>query len=99
MHESAPGRHRVASLAMRMPGLVIARAGARPEVFSENWMPTRRRPVVAAGRLYFAGMGEPCFGFPGGALGRIRTCDTCLRRAVLYPLSYEGWVAVRHIAV
>jgi hypothetical protein len=24
------------------------------------------------------------------ALGRIRTCDTCLRRAVLYPLSYEG---------
>lgn len=27
-----------------------------------------------------------------GALGRIRTCDTRFRRAVLYPLSYEGWV-------
>ncbi len=26
-----------------------------------------------------------------GALGRIRTCDTRFRRAVLYPLSYEGW--------
>lgn len=25
-----------------------------------------------------------------GALGRIRTCDTGFRRAVLYPLSYEG---------
>ena len=25
-----------------------------------------------------------------GALGRIRTCDTRFRRAVLYPLSYEG---------
>lgn len=24
------------------------------------------------------------------ALGRIRTCDTRFRRAVLYPLSYEG---------
>lgn len=24
------------------------------------------------------------------ALGRIRTCDTGFRRAVLYPLSYEG---------
>ena len=24
-----------------------------------------------------------------GALGRIRTCDLCLRRATLYPLSYE----------
>lgn len=24
-----------------------------------------------------------------GALGRIRTCDTWLRRPVLYPLSYE----------
>ena len=26
----------------------------------------------------------------GGAPGRIRTCDTRFRRAVLYPLSYEG---------
>ena len=26
-----------------------------------------------------------------GAPGRIRTCDTRFRRAVLYPLSYEGW--------
>ncbi len=26
----------------------------------------------------------------GGALDRIRTCDTRFRRAVLYPLSYEG---------
>src|SRR5699024_4339550 len=25
-----------------------------------------------------------------GAPGRTRTCDTCFRRAVLYPLSYEG---------
>ncbi len=25
-----------------------------------------------------------------GAPGRIRTCDTGFRRAVLYPLSYEG---------
>ena len=25
-----------------------------------------------------------------GAPGRIRTCDTRFRRAVLYPLSYEG---------
>jgi hypothetical protein len=24
------------------------------------------------------------------ALGRIRTCDAGLRRAALYPLSYEG---------
>ena len=30
-----------------------------------------------------------------GAPGRIRTCDTRFRRAVLYPLSYEGgtWLA------
>ena len=29
----------------------------------------------------------------GGAPGKIRTCDTRFRRAVLYPLSYEGeWV-------
>ncbi len=27
---------------------------------------------------------------PVCALGRIRTCDTRFRRAVLYPLSYEG---------
>ncbi len=27
------------------------------------------------------------------APGRIRTCDTRFRRAVLYPLSYEGWRA------
>lgn len=27
-----------------------------------------------------------------GAPGRIRTCDTRFRRAVLYPLSYEGGV-------
>lgn len=27
------------------------------------------------------------------APGRIRTCDTRFRRAVLYPLSYEGWDA------
>ncbi len=33
------------------------------------------------------------------ALGRIRTCDTGFRRAVLYPLSYEGgagqWVVTQ----
>ena len=33
------------------------------------------------------------------APGRIRTCDTRFRRAVLYPLSYEGedatWISVR----
>ncbi len=29
-------------------------------------------------------------GHLGGAPGRIRTCDTGFRRAVLYPLSYEG---------
>jgi hypothetical protein len=29
-----------------------------------------------------------------GAPGRIRTCDTGFRRAVLYPLSYEG---LRHL--
>ena len=28
--------------------------------------------------------------FGGGAPGKIRTCDTRFRRAVLYPLSYEG---------
>ena len=28
-----------------------------------------------------------------GAPGRIRTCDTRFRRAVLYPLSYEGGTA------
>ncbi len=28
------------------------------------------------------------------ALGRIRTCDTGFRRAVLYPLSYEGGACV-----
>ena len=28
----------------------------------------------------------------GGALGQIRTADTRFRRAVLYPLSYEGGV-------
>ena len=28
-----------------------------------------------------------------GAPGRIRTCDTRFRRAVLYPLSYEGGIA------
>ena len=27
---------------------------------------------------------------PGCAPGRIRTCDTGFRRAVLYPLSYGG---------
>jgi hypothetical protein len=27
-------------------------------------------------------------GFPANAPGRIRTCDFCLRRAALYPLSY-----------
>lgn len=38
-----------------------------------------------------------CLGYwsPGGigALGRIRTCDTRLRRPLLYPLSYEGSTA------
>src|SRR5690606_1725120 len=29
-------------------------------------------------------------GLLAGAPGRIRTCDTRFRRAVLYPLSYEG---------
>lgn len=29
-------------------------------------------------------------GLSPGAPGRIRTCDTRFRRAVLYPLSYEG---------
>jgi hypothetical protein len=29
------------------------------------------------------------------APGRIRTCDTGFRRAVLYPLSYEGWGRLR----
>ncbi len=29
---------------------------------------------------------------PLGAPGRIRTCDTRFRRAVLYPLSYEGMI-------
>src|SRR5690606_13933129 len=29
-------------------------------------------------------------GCSGGALGRIRTCDTRFRKPVLYPLSYEG---------
>lgn len=28
----------------------------------------------------------------GGALDRIRTCGTLLRRQVLYPLSYEGTI-------
>ncbi|CRK53684.1 hypothetical protein RHCRD62_60451 [Rhodococcus sp. RD6.2] len=32
------------------------------------------------------------------ALGRIRTCDTGFRRAVLYPLSYEG-VGSGHVSV
>ena len=27
---------------------------------------------------------------PDGALGRVRTCDSPLRRRELYPLSYEG---------
>ena len=30
-----------------------------------------------------------------GALDRIRTCDLCLRRAALYPLSYERESTVR----
>src|SRR6478736_3676636 len=30
---------------------------------------------------------------PKSAPGRIRTCDTGFRRAVLYPLSYEGGLA------
>ena len=30
-----------------------------------------------------------------GALDRIRTCDLCLRRAALYPLSYERESIVR----
>lgn len=32
-------------------------------------------------------------------LNRIRTCDPCLRRAVLFPLSYEGipWSVIIHI--
>jgi hypothetical protein len=41
---------------------------------------------------------KPCLGTPlndvprhdNRAPGRIRTCDTGFRRAVLYPLSYEG---------
>jgi uncharacterized protein YjbJ (UPF0337 family) len=40
---------------------------------------------------------ESCTGsyqcWSDGAPGRIRTCDTGFRRAVLYPLSYEGWDA------
>lgn len=31
-----------------------------------------------------------CLETKRGAPGRIRTCDTRFRRAVLYPLSYEG---------
>ncbi len=35
--------------------------------------------------------GEPKFSLMiHGALDRIRTCGTLLRRQVLYPLSYEG---------
>ena len=35
--------------------------------------------------------GEPKFSLAfHGALDRIRTCGTLLRRQVLYPLSYEG---------
>lgn len=33
----------------------------------------------------------------GYAHGRIRTCDTWLRRPVLYPLSYVGLVGCRRI--
>ena len=42
--------------------------------------------------------GEPKFSLMiHGALDRIRTCGTLLRRQVLYPLSYEGgsWCPLR----
>jgi hypothetical protein len=34
---------------------------------------------------------RPVSAVQSSAPGRIRTCDTGFRRAVLYPLSYEGW--------
>jgi hypothetical protein len=65
------------------PGIVrkqpdnLGRAG-----HSRKQQRTAPRPVFAGeGRFLVFGL---C------ALDRIRTCDTCLRRAVLYPLSYKG---------
>ena len=45
-----------------------------------------RREAARGARLRRAGAGRR----PGkrGAPGMIRTCDLCLRRAALYPLSY-----------
>src|SRR5699024_511360 len=34
-----------------------------------------------------------------GAPGRTRTCDTCFRRAVLYPLSYEGLLPCNGLSI
>jgi hypothetical protein len=48
--------------------------------------PKRQTPEPAQ-----RGSGRPgCLETPHGAPGRIRTCDTRFRRAVLYPLSYGG---------
>jgi hypothetical protein len=45
-------------------------------------LPSNIRPVGARSKAQAKGLAS--------APGRIRTCDTRFRRAVLYPLSYEG---------
>jgi hypothetical protein len=63
------------------PPNALARRPVRPSRDSRSIKAIAQRPRYV--RMQSA---------PGkSAPGRIRTCDTGFRRAVLYPLSYEGW--------
>lgn len=47
--------------------------------------------MVRVGRISFSGQSDLRTGNQQkNTPGRIRTCDTRFRKAVLYPLSYEG---------
>ena len=67
----------------------------RPE-YQATAIPTAKPTAIASTYLAHP-MRRPYQGANAGtdALGRIRTCDAGLRRAALYPLSYEG---IRHLA-
>ena len=78
----------------RTPG--AGRAPGRPPAVERLARDRARSQVRAGGGAAAGGMSFPRTAWSRHAPGKIRTCDLCLRRAALYPLSYgrEGAVSV-----
>src|SRR6478609_7632876 len=85
MLTAEPRSAKVRAAEVRIPRAVGARSPPGPSLSARVGI------AIAPGSVLPGASQAGCAAARSGdALGRIRTCDAGLRRAALYPLSYEG---------